>query len=318
VAQVEALDEAKTAEVLAAWVKAKRAELPEGLAKSASKPHAKLAKKALYQLKSGGVAVAEPKPAFTDAVAPLPTKEDTELYGTMSTVLGTGNRAVYRTRMRELRAQSEISLLYCPLPRILEELGRGLSMNEKSSTALSQDMSDGLRELGVVPLDPEWAVPSADAADAGHAESSAALFNEKEIAEWLPPETQLSELSTKSAEFKAATSDMKAFEQQRAALAETMSKAFFTTPLRRIFARRLWLTAEVYEQQGRAQPAALARATARALYHHEAHLPFLTSLFTRSFTLSAQDKVKAMLETMRQDRLTAPPEERLGADRPVP
>jgi hypothetical protein len=354
VAQVEALDEAKTAEVLAAWVKAKRAELPEGLAKSASKPHAKLAKKALYQLKSGGVAVAEPKPAFTDAVAPLPTKEDTELYGTMSTVLGTGdralffcrpirggglelyqaivsdafgivqfarvqsNRAVYRTRMRELRAQSEISLLYCPLPRILEELGRGLSMNEKSSTALSQDMSDGLRELGVVPLDPEWAVPSADAADAGHAESSAALFNEKEIAEWLPPETQLSELSTKSAEFKAATSDMKAFEQQRAALAETMSKAFFTTPLRRIFARRLWLTAEVYEQQGRAQPTALARATARALYHHEAHLPFLTSLFTRSFTLSAQDKVKAMLETMRQDRLTAPPEERLGADRPVP
>lgn len=354
VAQVEALDEAKTAEVLAAWVKAKKAELPEALARSTSKPHAKLGKKALYQLKSGGVAVAEVKPTFSNVAAPLPTKEDDELYGTMSSVLGTGdralffcrpirggglelyqgivsdtfgivqfarvqaNRAVYRTRIRELRAQSEISLLYCPLPRILEELGRGLSMNEKSGTALTQDMMDGLRELGVVALDPSWKVPAPEANDASLAQSSASLFQEKEISEWLPPESQLAELSSKSTELKAAAPDTKTFEQQRAELAETMSKAFFTAELRQVFARRLWLMGELFDHQQRAPAAALSRATARELFHGSAQLPFQTTLFTRSFALSAQDKVKAMLETMRQDRLTAPPEARIGAERAEP
>ncbi|MCA3011121.1 MAG: hypothetical protein INH41_01845 [Myxococcaceae bacterium] len=354
VAQVEALDEAQAAAVLAAWVKAKQAALPEALARSASKPHAKLAKKALYQLKSGGVAVAPVAPAFADAPAPLPSKEDDELHGTISSVLGTGdralffcrpirggglelyqaivsdtfgvvqfarvqsNRAVYRARIRQLRAEGALSLLYCPLPRILEELGRGVSMNERSGTALGQDMSDGLRELGVVALDPEWSVPAPGPADVELAGSSAALFDEREISEWLPPETQLAELSEKSAALKAAAADTSTFERQRAELAETISRAFFTPALRRVFGRRLWLMAELFEQQGRRPAAALARATASTLFHEAAHLPFATSLFTRAFTLTAQDKVKALLETMRQDRLQPPSEERLGADPATP
>ena len=53
--QVEALPEAKAQEVLDAWVKAKKIELPQELTQSASKVHAKLAKKALYRLQSSGV-----------------------------------------------------------------------------------------------------------------------------------------------------------------------------------------------------------------------------------------------------------------------
>ena len=43
VQQVEGLPETKAQEVLEAWVKAKKAELPLALAQSASKAHAKLA-----------------------------------------------------------------------------------------------------------------------------------------------------------------------------------------------------------------------------------------------------------------------------------
>jgi hypothetical protein len=38
----------------------------------------------------------------------------------------------------------------------------------------------------------------------------------------------------------------------------------------------------------------------------------------KNFGETSLTEIEAMLETMRQDRLTAPPEERLGADRPVP
>ena len=71
--QVEGLPEAKAQEVLDAWVKAKNPELPQALSGSASKAHAKLAKKALYRLQSSGGAVPEaPKPAAPVKIATEP------------------------------------------------------------------------------------------------------------------------------------------------------------------------------------------------------------------------------------------------------
>lgn len=329
-AQVEALPEDKAAEVLAAWVKAKKTSLPETLTQSASKPHAKLAKKALYQLKSSGLVVAEPKPVG-EAVAPLPDKEDDAMMGTMSPVLGTGdralffarplrgggieiyqaiisdefgiaqfdraqtNRATYRTRIKELRAQTDISLIYVPLERIVEELGRALTLNERSRTNIPAEMADGLTRLGVVPLDPDTKVPALEADDARHAGGAAKLHDEPELKQWMPPEQEMTAMSGDVAEAK----DDAALQQTKAGAA---AERFFTPALRTVYARRLLQMAELFDASSRAEAASLARATARHLAHTTAPSAFTTHLFVKVFELAATggtaEKLKALLKTV--------------------
>jgi hypothetical protein len=327
-AQVEALSEDKAAEVLAAWVKAKQTALPEALMQSKSKPHAKLAKKALYQLKSVGAAVPEPKPAVEQAVAPLPSKEDEAMLGTMSPVLGTGdralffarplrgggveiyqsiisdefgivqfdraqtNRATYRNRIKELRAQSDISLVFVPLERIIEELGRAMTLNDRSRTNIPSEMADGLTRLGVVPLDPDWKLPAPEPTDEQTAAGAAKLHDEPEIKQWMPPEAQLSAMSALAAEVKddAAKQEAKAAE---------LASAFFTPAMRQLYGRRLWQMAELFDGTGRAAAATLARATGRSLFHGAAPSAFCTRLFVKAFELASKpdpaEKLKEVL-----------------------
>src|SRR5439155_22428339 len=78
-------------------VKARRSELAEALARSKNKSVARAAKKALYQLKSSGVAVAEaaPQKSAPTAAADAPGEEMPAL---ISSILGTGERALFFVR----------------------------------------------------------------------------------------------------------------------------------------------------------------------------------------------------------------------------
>lgn len=309
-AQVEALNEAETQAVLTAWVAARRAELPTALATSSSKAHARLAKKALYQLKSLGVAIAEAK---RPAVASAPVEDETDdLPGVISASVGTGervalfaspirgggidlyqtilsdefgiaqfdhaktNRGTYRNRLRELRAQPEVGVLFVPLPRIVEELGRALSLNERTRTDLPPNVSEQLTRLGVVPLDPDWPVPKPNADDAPLVAEGAALHDDPEIAQWLPPEAEL---------VKLADNPPKAPDERRARANEGVDR-FFTPAMRLIYARRLLHTADVFEGTGREALAPIARATGRHLAHLDANTPFSTRLFEKVFALN--------------------------------
>ena len=90
--QVEALPEKEAGQVLDAWVKAKRSELPAALRESTSKAHARLAKKALYQLQSSGVTVAEPpKPAAPS----VEVKESNDFPAVLSHQISSGERAFF-------------------------------------------------------------------------------------------------------------------------------------------------------------------------------------------------------------------------------
>src|SRR3954466_14833466 len=97
---VEKLPEGQALEVLAAHVKAKKPDLPEALAESKSKELARAAKKALYQLKSSGVAVAE-TPKAGAAPAAAPAKGLSEFPALMTPALGTGERVVFFGRQQK-------------------------------------------------------------------------------------------------------------------------------------------------------------------------------------------------------------------------
>lgn len=333
--QVEALAEDAAAQVLAAWVKAKQTSLPEALALSKSKVHAKLAKKALYQLKSKGAEVVEPPPAGP-SVEPLPEKEDENLLATMSPVLGTGeralffpkpmrgggieiyqvilsdefgvaqfdraqaNRAIYRGRIKELRAQTDVSLQFVPLSRVIEELGRAVSLNDRSGTNIPSDIAEALNRLGVVPLDPDWPIPACTPDDVKTVSTSAALHDEPELAQWLPNETDL----TAMAEVPA---DVKSDPTKAEAKATELAAAFLDGPMRQRYARRLWRNAELFDDTNRGASAELARATARHLFHTTDANPFTVTLFSKAFRLDPADKVKALLGSMPRAGIGAPP-----------
>ncbi len=345
-AQVEALSEKKTSEVLGAWVKAKKAGLPEALARSTSKPHARLAKKALYQLKSSGVAVAEVRAAQDPTPERAEAPED--LPGTMSPILGTGdralvfarplrgggvelyqalisdelgivkldrigsNRGVYRQRLKELKAQTELSLAFVPLARVIEELGRALTLNDRSRTNLTAELTDGLNRLGVVPLDPDWALPALEPTDAATASRGGALHDEKEITQWLPPEKQLEVLSARVAEVEASPLALSAPQKAEhlASKVEATVTGFFTAPMRQLYGRRLWQMAELYDSNDRKAAAQLTRATARHLFHTLEPSAFATRLFAKvletATATSTADKVKSLLASVASPKLSPP------------
>jgi hypothetical protein len=320
-AQVEALPEASAAEVLSAWVKAKQTALPQTLTQSASKPHARLAKKALYQLKSIGMAVTDQKPRG-EAVTVLPGKDHEAMLGAMSPLLGTGDRALYfarplrgggietyqaiindelgivhfertqtnrgsyRARIKELREQADISLLFVPLDRIVETLGRAMTLNDRSRTNIPAEMADGLTRLGVVPLDPDWRVPALEADDATLVTSSATLHNEPELKQWLPPEHEMTAMSDDVSESK----DDAAQQQSKA---KTAAERFFTPALRLLYARRLFQMADLFDAHLRLEAASLSRATARHLAHTTEPSPFATQLFVKVFELASRASTKA-------------------------
>ncbi len=315
---VEALPEPQAREVLDAWVKAKRPELATALAGSASKPHAKLAKKALYQLQSVGVAVepSRPAPAESDEAPRAPKNE---FSGVLSEQLGTGeravffavpmrggglelfqglvsdefgivqfastvsNRGVYRRRLEELRRDPESRVMLVPFERLRLELGRAMTLNERTKTAYGEEIEQALTRIGVTPLDPDFPVPAPGADDASADEAAKALHALPEIAQWLPSEAHLQALAQRVDAVRSSAlalspeqQEVKALEEARALAAEA-----FTPALRQLYGRRLWYAGELFEANARPEHAALARAEGSRLFHGAGPSRFAELLFEK-------------------------------------
>ena len=127
-----------------------------------------------------------------------------------------------------------------------------------------------LRRLDVVPApSPPPPLPLPEEGDAALALEAARLHEEPELRGWLPPEGELKLLAARVQEVQTSPLALSA-EQRAEQLLErtrTMATAYFTAERSRLYARRLWLTADVCEKTGRVGAAQLARAEARRLFH---------------------------------------------------
>lgn len=324
--QVEGLPEAKAQEVLEAWVKAKKPELPQALASSTSKAHAKLAKKALYRLQSSGVAV----PEAPKAAAPVKvlTEPKNEFSGVLSMQLGTGeraflfgiplpgggldvfhgivndefgivqlgsdraNRSTYRKRMDKLRSDLEARVMLVPIERMKLELGRAMTLNERSKTRYDNDFAEMLNRARIEPADPDVPIPPLEPGDDQTREAGAALHEIFEIAQWLPSEKDLAALSSQVDAIRNGPLPLSDEQKDKKVreLARKLAGEVFTPAVRLLYARRLWYTAEVTEFHGRPEDSKKARAEARRLAHETTPSRFAEQLFEKALPQASEKK----------------------------
>lgn len=313
-AQVEALPEKDAQAVLEAWVKAKKPELPLTLRESASKAHARLAKKALYQLQSSGVTVEAPK-----REAP-PAAEETgnPFQAVLSSQLGTGERVMFfatpnrtggavvyqaivhdelglaqfgseettrqkfRRRLAEIQNSEAQPVMLVSFDRARQELARALWLSEKNQTEITTEISQALQRLKITPEDANFEIPPLEAGDAAAREDGAKLHDEKEISEWYPSESDLIALSAKSLTAELGAGDAAEKKAKKESLARAMADEKFTAEVRTLYARRLWYQGEYFEARGRAEAAARARGEARRLMHSTEPSRFAQQLYVKA------------------------------------
>jgi hypothetical protein len=313
---VERLAPAEARDVLAAWVRAGLAELPRALAASRSSEHARLARKALYQLRSSGVAV-EPPPPAAPGPAPRPAAEP-DLPALFSAVVGTGERAVvfarpvrgggvtsyqgvlsdeagvlqleatstsrgeYRRRLEELRRAPELAVQEVGWAQVREALAHAWWQSDRASPPPPPAVVDLLRRLELAPADPEAEPLPAPAPDDGPLLALAAGLGEvSELGAWRPSAGALAELG--EALERLASSPLALDETQRqvrvADQVARLAAGYLTPARRRRYARRLWTMADFLEGTGRERWAEIARAEARSLFHAGARSAFVEAMF---------------------------------------
>lgn len=313
--QVEQLSEPKAAEVLAAWVKAKRTELPSALMGSSSKVHAKLAKKALYQLQSAGVATEAPKP---EGEAVSVESAPAEFEGVLSMQLGSGeraflaaipirggglelftgivhdelglaqigsersNRGAWRKHLNQLRSDKKTRNMIVTFDRLKLELGRALWLTRESKTDLETNIEEGLARLGITPIKELVEVPPLEAGDADGAADGAELFSLFEFEQWLPSEKDLATLAQRVEAVKILPLDEAQKTAKQLTLCRELAAEVFTPATRLLYARRLMYAAELLDANGSAADAKRARAEARRLAHGTAPSTFAEQLFIRA------------------------------------
>lgn len=305
---VEALPEPLALAVLEATVRAKKVELAAALQESPNKGLAKGARKALYALKSAGVAVPErPKPA---PPAPAPAAEEVDddewLPCWLSAPTGTGERALllvrpqkggglevaqvmigdergvtscqivesnrssYRRQVRELRAEVPIRALEIPLEEAKELLAEHAALNLSTGTPFPPGTNEVLRHFNVSPSKPPEDLPAPLPEDERQAIAAHTLHTDLEAQSWLPPEDSLKVLAQKVD--MVVTSPLQLTQQQKdeqlRGVIRSAAAEFFTPAVRKLYARRLWQLADFMERTGRDERAAIARAEARRLFHN--------------------------------------------------
>ncbi len=316
VAQVEALDEGEARAVLDAWVKAKQAGLPLALRDSASRPHARLARKALYQLQSSGLTVEAPRTEAPPEAAP----RGHDFPAVMSSQLGTGervlvfavpirggglelfqvivsdefglaqissnptNRQKYRQRLRELTSDAGQPVMLVSWARLQLELGRAIALNERSGSTYDSQLAHTLQRLGVTPQDPDVVIPPMEPGDEAAKEDGAQLHDEPEFAQWLPSEPDLVLLGTQASAVDVLPLDEAGKRSKKEALALALAAERFTPQVRALYARRLWYQAEYFEANERAEVADRARAEARRLLHGEPLARFAQHLYVKTLS----------------------------------
>ncbi|MHB8872245.1 MAG: hypothetical protein ACYC8T_01030 [Myxococcaceae bacterium] len=343
-ADVEALPEPLALAVLEAAVRARDPQLAEALAGSAHKALAKAAKRALYQLRSAGLALPE-KPPAPAAPPSAPAEAAPELPCLLTPVTGTGeqalllvrplrggglenfqvvftdeagivsldraetNRGDYRKMLREFRghpgAPREIGR-----ERAREILAAAAAANLSSRNPFPVGVDDALRAFEVKPAEPA-PLPPPEPEDERLAVRGHTLHEEPEIASWLPPEPELRVLAGRIDEVSSSPLALSEAQKSEQVVQKVLATAheFFTPAMKRLYARRLWRMASYFEGTARPGPAGIARAEARLLFH-DAPAPsrFAEYLF---------EKVLVLTERARAGKELPKPGERLEPAAPA-
>ncbi|MCY1015296.1 hypothetical protein [Pyxidicoccus sp. MSG2] len=331
-AAVEPLPEALAAAVLEAAVLEGLPALPEALSASSVKPLAKAAKKALYRLRSRGVAVAEaPRPSAPEApraAAPAPDA----LPAMASTITNAGERALVMGRVLRGGGVEMVQALVSDVEGVMElrvgEKSRGnfrrllkeglaqggtvevpqheaalllaeaAGTNLRARTPFPPDLDLALRHFGVQPQTEPTALPPPEPEDVRRVLEGDLLHATPEMASWLPPEPEVKRLLQKLDEVMhspLALSDVQRQEQLQAAV-RTVARDFFATPeARQRYALRLWRMADFFERTTRPHEAEVARGEARRLFHgaEEPFSRFVERLFEKVLALVAAAGARA-------------------------
>jgi hypothetical protein len=308
----EALPATLLEALLDALVEARSTAPIEALADSRHKPTAKAARRAQYRLRSAGVVTKGPSPAPPPVV---PEAEGpTELPSLVGPPDGAGefllmvargvkgglalhdvllsdelglvahrefemSRSAWRRTLREARPEPVREISLAEARGILAE---GLRNNLATHSPLPKGADAMLRRLDVsAAAAPPPALPVPEEGDAALALEADRLHEEPELRGWLPPEDELKLFSARVQEVRTsplALSDAQRTEQLLERV-HSMAVAFFTQERSRLYALRLWRTAETFERTGRGHAAQVARAEARRLYHQS---PGLFSRFAET------------------------------------
>jgi hypothetical protein len=312
--QVEALPENQAAEVMEAWVKAKKPELPQALTQSNSKLHAKLAKKALYRLQSAGVTVQSASPSET---APVLNDAPVEFEGVLSMQLGSGeraflgaipvkgggievfqgivhdelglaqlgsersNRATWRKHVATLQNDQSTRTMIVPFARLQLELGRALFITRRDKVDLDTEIEQALQRLNVTPVSDEVVVPPLEPGDEASAGDGAKLHQLFELTQWMPSEKDLVTLGQRVDALKVLPLSDEQRKEKSEKLARELAAETFTAPTRALYARRLVYTAELLEHSKRPEEAKQVLAEARRLAHTSLPSVFAEQLFIK-------------------------------------
>lgn len=319
-AAVEALPPALAEAILEGAVIAGSTALPEALTRSSVKPLAKAAKKALYRLRSKGVAVPEaprPEPEPTRAPEPeawpsLATSITTDgkrglilvrplrggsleaaqvVYsdelGVVELTLTEATRSSYRKRLKEATASRYA--IEVPREEAAALLSEAAALNLRTRTPFPQDMEPTLRHHGVLPATAEPTVPAPEPEDVKGVMEGHTLHETMEIEAWLPPEAEMRKVVEKAEEIAQsplALSPAQRDEQTIQAV-RAMARAYFTPERRKLYGVRLWRMAGFFDRTDRASAARVARAEARRLFHgpEEPFSRFAETLFEKILRL---------------------------------
>ncbi|QRK04806.1 hypothetical protein JQX13_31875 [Archangium violaceum] len=329
-ADVESLPEPLALAVLEGSVLAGQPALAEALAGSGNKALAKAARKALYRLRSRGVALSEParpseppRPLLTGP-EPLPALL-TSIDGTGERVIeiarplrGGGveavqflysdehgvtriqvtelNRGEYRRVVKQATHPGPDAAVEVPHAEALERLAAAVGLNVRTRTAFPQGLEAVLRHLGVQPRDVPLGIPPPEPEDERLANEAHKLHEEPEMRGWLPPLAELERLAFKVNELESSPLALTPAQRNEELIQAThvQAHAFFAAPeVRQLYAGRLWEMALHFERLGKEHPARVARAEARRLAHGPTEPPsrFAERLYEKALLVTMAERV---------------------------
>jgi hypothetical protein len=318
---VEALPPPLAEAILEGAVLAGSSALPEALSRSTVKPLAKAAKKALYRLRSKGVAVAEAPRPEPEPAARAPeaetwpclvtsiTKEGkrgmilvrplrgggleaaqvvfSDELGVLELTLTETTRSSYRKRLKEATApRYAVEMTREEAAALLAEAA---ALNLRTRTPFPEGLEPTMRHHGVVPATTEATLPTPEPEDVKGVMEGHTLHETMEIEAWLPPEPEMHKVVQKAQEIMQSPLALTAAQREEQTLqaVRALARAFFTPEKRKLYGQRLWRMADVFERTGRADAARIARAEARRLFHgpEEPFSRFAEALFEKLIRL---------------------------------
>jgi hypothetical protein len=224
-------------------------------------------------------------------------------FGIVHLVRSEVSRGNYRRQLKEIRAGRAAPAMEVPLAEAKRLLAIASGLNLSSKTPYPDGLDAAMRRLAIQP-DAEGALaplPPAAPEDDALAATGMKLHAEPEMGPWLPPEPLIRELGEKLDKVVHSPLELSAAQKQQQWLDVFRNTAaeFFSSPdNRRLYARRLWAMAEFFETMGRPEPASLARASAKKLFHGPTGdpTPFGSFLFEKvlHFMLQAKAAEKGM------------------------